>query len=247
MNPARFADRVFVINGATGTIGSALAHALQREGAQLILFGRKSDVLSRLADALTAECPPEAKDRTPLIQPVDFSGASIEDYQPLARAIEETVGRVDGVIHAMGSGGQLSPLADSLLPKFQETLHLNLMAPFALTHALWPLLTQPRPTNTPRPQVLFLTDRGTPAFGNAYTIAHAALAQLITQWAHETDAVRINGFDPGPTHSGLRQYRFPGEAKTERASADDLLPAALALLADDQRHGDILRLQPGRM
>ena len=247
MNPARFAHRVIVINGATGTIGSALAHALQREGAQLVLFGRKADVLSRLADALTAELPPEASDRAPLIQPVEFSCAAIEDYQHLATALEETVGRVDGLIHAMGSGGQLTPLADSLLPKFQETLHLNLMAPFALTRALWPLLNAPRAAGTPRPQVLFLTDRGTPAFGNAYTIAHAALAQLITQWANETDAVRINGFDPGPTHSGLRQYRFPGEAKTERATADELLPAALALLADDSRHGEILRLQPGRV
>ena len=149
MNPARFAHRVIVINGATGTIGSALAHALQREGAQLVLFGRKADVLSRLADALTAELPPEDSDRAPLIQPVEFSGAAIEDYQQLATAIEQTFGRVDGLIHAMGSGGQLTPLADSLLPKFQETLHLNLMAPFALTRALWPLLTAPRAADAP--------------------------------------------------------------------------------------------------
>ena len=45
MTLARFTGRVVVINGATGTIGSALATALQREGAQLVLFGRKAAVL----------------------------------------------------------------------------------------------------------------------------------------------------------------------------------------------------------
>ncbi len=247
MTLARFTGRVVVINGATGTIGSALATALQREGAQLVLFGRKAAVLDRLADTLTVALPDDQQDRAPVIQPVEFSGASIEDYQQLAADIEQAFGRVDILIHAMGSGGQLAPLADSLLPKFQETLHLNLMAPFALTHALWPLLTASRTETRPRAQVLFLTDRGTPAFGNAYTIAHAALVQLIRQWAAETDAVRINGLDPGPTHSALRQYRFPGEAKSERATAEDLIPAALELLADDTRHGDIVRLQPNRI
>ncbi|WP_407275237.1 SDR family NAD(P)-dependent oxidoreductase [Halothiobacillus sp. DCM-1] len=247
MTLPRFTDRIVVINGATGTIGSALAHALQREGAQLVLFGRKADVLDRLAETLTAALTPEEQHRIPLIQPVEFSGAAIEDYQRLAEAIEQTLGRVDILIHAMGSGGQLAPLADSLLPKFQETLHLNLMAPFALTHALWPLLTAARARHATRPQVLFLTDRGTPAFGNAYTVAHAALAQLVRQWAAETEAVRINGFDPGPTHSALRQYRFPGETQAERAHAEDLLPAALDLLADDRRHGEIVRLQPDRV
>lgn len=251
MNHSRFAGRVVVINGATGAIGTALASALQQEGAQLVLFGRKSTTLNQLSDTLAATLPGADADRAPLIQPVDFSGAAIEDYQHLADAIEQTLGRVDILIHAMGSGGQLSPLADSVLPKFQETLHLNLMAPFALTRALWPLLTASSSADAsagqPRPQVLFLTDRGTPVFGNAYTVAHAALAQLIRQWAAETNAVRINGFDPGPTHSALRQYRFPGEAKTERATAEDLLPEALNLLADDSRHGEILRLQPDRV
>ncbi|HQS03112.1 MAG: hypothetical protein B7Y07_08935 [Halothiobacillus sp. 24-54-40] len=248
-----FADQIIVINGATGSIGQAIAFDLQRQGAQLILFGRKSDRLNQLADQLTQELGAEASHRAPLIQTVDFSGAALEDYQTLTRAIASTVGRIDILIHAMGQGGQLSPLAHSDLLKFQESLHLNLIAPFALTRSLWPLLEpapEPTATNEPRtrkPQIVFFTDRGTPAFGNAYTLAHAALARMIEQWAYETTAVRINGLDPGPTHSGLRQYRFPGEAKAERADANQLLPALHQLLLDDTCHGQIIRLQPDRI
>ncbi|MGC8698054.1 MAG: SDR family NAD(P)-dependent oxidoreductase [Halothiobacillus sp.] len=247
-----FADQTIVINGATGSIGQAVAFDLQRQGAQLILFGRKSDRLNHLADALTQELSDADRHRAPLIQTVDFSGAAIEDYQTLTHAIASAVGRIDILIHAMGQGGQLRPLAHSDLLEFQTSLHLNLTAPFALTRSLWPLLepaaepTQPEP-RTRKPQILFFTDRGTPAFGNAYTLAHAALARMIEQWACETTAVRINGLDPGPTHSGLRQYRFPGEAKAERATADDLLPALHELLLDETCHGQIIRLQPDRI
>lgn len=246
-----FSDRIVVINGATGTIGEAMAFALQRQGAQLILFGRKSDRLNHLADELTAELGAEAEQRAPVIQTVDFSGAAVEDYQTLADAIENNFGRIDILIHAMGQGGQLSPLAHSDLMKFQESLHLNLIAPFALTRSLWHLLEQStkqaeRPEAN-RAQVLFFTDRGTPAFGNAYTLAHAAIERMIDQWANETTSVRINGLDPGPTHSGLRQYRFPGEAQSERADVAAMLPTALGLLADDNVHGQLIRLQPDRV
>lgn len=250
-----FSGRIAVINGATGTIGEAMAFALQREGAQLILFGRKSDRLNQLADSLTAELDTDSKDRAPVIQTVDFSGAAVEDYQTLADAIEHNFGRIDILIHAMGQGGQLSPLAHSDLMKFQESIHLNLIAPFALTRTLWHLLERSgheteQAADTPqsdRGQVLFFTDRGTPAFGNAYTLAHAAIARMIDQWANESTRVRINGLDPGPTHSALRQYRFPGEAREERADVQDMLPAALALLADGITHGQVIRLQPDRI
>jgi NAD(P)-dependent dehydrogenase (short-subunit alcohol dehydrogenase family) len=250
-----FADQIIVINGATGSIGQAIAFDLQRHGAQLVLFGRKSDRLNQLADELTQELCDADRHRAPLIQTVDFSGAAIEDYQTLADAIASAVGRIDILIHAMGQGGQLSPLAQCDILQFQTSLHLNLIAPFALARSFWSLLEPnpaeesqaAKPPRTRKPQMLFLTDRGTPAFGNAYTLAHAALARLIEQWAFETTAVRINGLDPGPTHSGLRQYRFPGEAKVERASAEDLLPALHQLLLDETIHGQILRLQPERV
>jgi NAD(P)-dependent dehydrogenase (short-subunit alcohol dehydrogenase family) len=239
-------DRIVVINGATGTLGSAMAHALQRCGVQLVLFGRKSDVLNRLADELAATSSPHATSKPPLIQPVDFSGAKVEDYQTLSDALSDSFGHIDILIHAMGQGGQLSPLAHTDLLKFQESLHVNFTAPFALSRALWPLLEAAGETGVNKGQMLFFTDRGTPAFGNAYAPAHAALARLVEQWANETDTVRINALDPGPTHSGLRQYRFPGESVSERAAAEDMLPAAFSLLTDEHAHGRIVRLQPDR-
>jgi len=236
-----FDDRIVVINGATGALGNAMARALQAKGAQLVLFGRRLDKLTALSDELATIVGPSGTVREPIIQPVDFSGAAPEDYAQLTDALTEALGHIDILIHAMGMAGEASPLGHADLMKFQESLHVNLTAPFALTRALWPLLEAAEAG-----QVLFFTDRGTPAYGNAYTLAHAAVARMVEQWANESTKVRINGFDPGPTDSAMRKYRFPGELPEERATPEDMLPEVLALLADTTATGRIVRLQPGR-
>ena len=48
------AGRTALLTGATGGIGQAIARALHRRGAQLILTGRRSDVLEPLAQELGA-------------------------------------------------------------------------------------------------------------------------------------------------------------------------------------------------
>jgi len=235
------AGKVVVINGASGAVGGALARALQAEGAQLVLFGRRLDRLTALADELATVGGPDGEANDPVIQPVDFSGAAPEDYQKLADALAEIHGHIDILIHAMGMAGEPAPLAHADLMKFQESLHINFTAPFALTRMLWPLLE-----NAGDGQVLFLTDRGTPAYGGAYSLANAALERMVEQWANESTDVRINGFDPGPTDSSMRKYRFPGEIPEERARPEDMLDEALKLLCERETNGRIVRLQPGR-
>ena len=232
------AGKIVVINGATGALGSAMARALQAEEAQLVLFGRRLDRLTVLADELGALARETGRVNEPLIQPVDFSGAAPEDYDQLAAAIDEAFGRVDILINAMGQAGEPTPLAMSDLMKFQESLHVNFTAPFGLTRMLWFLLER-----SDDGQVLFFTDRGTPAFGNAYTLAHAAMARMVEQWANESTSVRVNALDPGPTASALRKYRFPGEHEDERAGPEAMLDAALTLLQDSGASGRIVRLQ----
>ena len=224
-----FSGQVALVNGATGALGTATAQTLAARGATLVLFGRKLDALERLADDIVERVLPdvaeEHRGEAPLIQPVDFSGAAPEDYATLAEGIEQTFGRLDLLVHAMGTAGELAPLAQSELMKFQESLHVNLTAPFALTRSCWPLLEQAE-----RPRVLFFTDRGTPAYGNAYDIAHAGMARMIDEWAAEAPGAWVTGFDPGPVNSRLRHARFPGEMIEDRASPCAVMPELLDFL-----------------
>ncbi|MCL7743495.1 SDR family NAD(P)-dependent oxidoreductase [Guyparkeria hydrothermalis] len=228
-----FAGQVVLINGASGALGTATAQTLAARGATLILLGRKLDQLERLADDIVdrvlPDVPDEARGEPPLIQPVDFSGAAPEDYEQLITGIEQAFGRLDLLVHAMGTAGELAPLAHAELMKFQESLHVNLTAPFALTRACWPLLERSK-----QPRVLFFTDRGTEAFGSAHDIAHAGLERMIHQWAAEAPQVWITGFDPGAVNSRLRHARFPGELAEDRQPPCAVMPALLDWL----EHGE---------
>ena len=237
-----FAGQVVLINGASGALGTAAAQTLAARGATLILLGRKLDQLERLADDINdrvlPEVPVEARGEPPLIQPVDFSGAAPEDYEQLVTGLDQAFGRLDLLVHAMGTAGELAPLAHADLMKFQESLHVNLTAPFALTRACWPLLERAE-----RPGVLFFTDRGTEAFGSAHDIAHAGLERMIRQWAAEAPEVWIAGFDPGAVNSRMRHARFPGELSEDRQPPCAVMPALLDWLETGES-GTVRRL-PG--
>ena len=236
-----FAGQVVLINGASGALGTATAQTLAARGATLILLGRKLDQLERLADDIAErvlpEVPAEARGEPPVIQPVDFSGAAPEDYDRLVTGLDDAFGRLDLLVHAMGTAGELAPLAHADLMKFQESLHVNLTAPFALTRSCWPLLERAE-----RPRVLFFTDRGTEAFGSAHDIAHAGLERMIGQWAAEAPEVWIAGFDPGAVNSRLRHTRFPGEHIEDRQRPCAVMPALLEWMENGES-GAIRRLE----
>ena len=89
----RLQDRVILIAGAAGGLGSVAAVACAQAGATVVLLGRKVPALNRVYDAVKAVGP------EPLLYPMDLEGASPDDHAELAERIEAELGRLDGVLH----------------------------------------------------------------------------------------------------------------------------------------------------
>lgn len=85
-------DKVVLIVGATGGIGSALARKLAPTGAKLILTGKNPEKLS----ALAAEFP------AALTVPTDITDP--EQVNALMERIVATAGRLDALVNAAGAG-----------------------------------------------------------------------------------------------------------------------------------------------
>jgi short-subunit dehydrogenase len=115
-----------LLTGATGGLGQAIAHALKERGAQLILTGRRTDVLEPLAAELGA--------RT---LAVDLSIAAEVD-----RLVREA-GQVDVLVAnaALPSSGRLDSFS---MQEIDRALDVNLRAPIALAHALLPAMIERR-------------------------------------------------------------------------------------------------------
>jgi short-subunit dehydrogenase len=111
-----------LLTGATGGIGQAIARALNGRGAQLILTGRRTDVLEPLAAELGA--------RT---LAVDLNLPAEID-----RLVGEA-GEVDILIAnaALPAAGRLDSFS---MEQIDRALDVNLRAPIALAHALAPAM-----------------------------------------------------------------------------------------------------------
>jgi short-subunit dehydrogenase len=115
-----------LLTGATGGIGRAIAHAVAPVAGELVLSGRRTDVLDSLAGELGAR-----------VIACDLSVR--EDIERLA----EQAGPVDVLIAnaALRSGGLLGEFSQA---QIDQMLEVNLRAPIALAHALTPGMVQRR-------------------------------------------------------------------------------------------------------
>ena len=102
-----------IIFGATGAIGSAIAHQLTADGASLYLAGRNESELSSLASELGA----------------NHGICDAMDENSIAHVIEQAKenGPITGLIWAIGSI-LLKPLGKITADDFQNTFYLNVTA-----------------------------------------------------------------------------------------------------------------------
>jgi NAD(P)-dependent dehydrogenase (short-subunit alcohol dehydrogenase family) len=233
-------DRVLLVTGAGQGLGQALALAAAALGATLILHGRNGAKLEKTYDAIIA-----ANGATPAIAPLDFSKASDDDFAQLAQTIEHEFGRLDGIVHCAAHLKQLQPLANEKLDDWLNLLRVNLAAPFALTRACLPLLAQgARPS-----AVIFVSEshgRHPAAYWGGFAVSKFALQGLLQVWREEAaESIRMNIVVPGPIQSPQRMLTHPGEDKSTLRRAEEVVPAFLYLLADENQSisGQVIELQ----
>jgi len=120
--PAELNGSRVLLTGATGGIGHAIARALHARGAQLILTGRKVEVLDELCAELGDRV--EAK-------PLDLA-----DADAVHRFAAEA-GEIDVFVANAGLPGT-GQLADYTSEQIDRVVDVNLRSPIHMTHALLP-------------------------------------------------------------------------------------------------------------
>jgi NAD(P)-dependent dehydrogenase (short-subunit alcohol dehydrogenase family) len=224
-----FADRVVLVTGATRGIGKAVATALVKLGATVILHGRRTNALDRLYHELVPLGP------EPAVAVLDFERAQGEAYQQLTDEIGRRYGRLDGLLHNAGILGDRSAIEDYDIGLWQRVLHVNLTAPFILTRCVFPLL---RASDDPS---LVFTTSGVGNKGRAYWGAYCVskfgtegLAQLLAD-ENSSSKIRCNLINPGGTRTDMRRTAFPGEDPLSRPAPDEIVGPYLYLLGRASR------------
>jgi len=203
-------DKVVLITGASRGIGLAIARALDKEGARLVLAARNRGPLARAA----AELP-----GTVLSIPTDVTQPG--DVARLLAAVQKEIRRLDVVINNAGVF-TYKPFAKTSLADWRRNLETNLTSIFLVSRAALPLLKRSRGDMV---NVLSVSSRIPFRNCAAYTASKFGALGLTGVLRRElrAEGIRVMAVLPGMTETRMKdELDFPV------GSGDLLQPADVA-------------------
>jgi len=220
-----------LITGASDGIGRALAIHAAELGAKVILHGRNIKKLEMVHDQIEViENAPQ-----PSIAIMDLATATSESYRSLADGMEEEFGRLDGLVHNAGILGDRFSIEQYDAVKWQQVMHVNLTAAFALTQVCLPMLQKSDDAS------IIYTSSGVGrqgrAFWGAYSVSKFAtegLSQVLAD-EHRHSNLKVNCINPGATRTNMRLEAFPAEDRDALKRPEEILPAYIYLLGPDSQ------------
>ncbi len=230
-------NKVVLVTGAGSGIGRCAARTYASLGAQTVLLSKSTKKLETLSDEIQA-----AGDALPALVPIDFATATPDDYHHLAVQLENTFGRLDGLLHNASILGDLSPIEhyDPIL--WRQVMAVNLDAPFVLTQACLPLLKKSQSSS-----VIFTSSsvgRTGRAHWGAYAVSKFGIEGLAQVLVDELEGtrVRVNTLNPGATATAMRRAAYPAEDAGTLPTPQDIMPLYIHLMGDDSAdiHGESL-------
>jgi NAD(P)-dependent dehydrogenase (short-subunit alcohol dehydrogenase family) len=123
-------NRVILVAGATGALGSAVVRQLAPTGARLVLTSRSLEALHQLADDAGLSEAHFHLDTSDLTQPGEVEG--------LVSGILEKFGRLDALLNTVGGWAGGKTVAETSLEAWQRMLDMNLRTAFLLSRSVLP-------------------------------------------------------------------------------------------------------------
>jgi dehydrogenase/reductase SDR family protein 4 len=188
-------NRVAIVTGASRGIGKAIAAAFAREGAAVVICGRKQETLDQVASEITGQ-----------VFPLGCHVGRKDDIQRLVETAHREFGKVDILVNNAATNIAQEPVLQVDENKFDKMIEINLKSAFRLIQAIAP----------------GMCDRGAGSIiniasisglrpqyqGMLYSMTKAALIMMTKSYAQELGprGVRVNAIAPGLIQTELSEY-----------------------------------------
>jgi NAD(P)-dependent dehydrogenase (short-subunit alcohol dehydrogenase family) len=239
--PKELQDKVCLIVGASGAIGSAVAERFLREGARLAL-----GIHARKADWLLDDRSPDDR-----ILHLQFDVRRFDEVSEAVEQTHELFGALDVLVNCTGVQGPIGMAHTVATDEWTRAIEVNLLGPFHLVRAAVPLMIAQGGG-----KIINFSGGGAAyarPFFTAYAASKAGLVRLTESLAEELgdSNIQVNTIAPGPVRSRMwdemRSAGAAAGAKTlgEIAQMDETggVPAeraaALALFLASSRSGGL--------
>ncbi|MDX3899126.1 MAG: SDR family oxidoreductase [Sphingobium sp.] len=202
----RLAGKVALITGAGQGIGAAIAAAMARQGATVLLLDRGEASVRVVADTIPGASA----------WPLDVTDE--EGWADAERRIAQIHGRLDILVH--NAGIEISgPIADMTFADWRGVMAVNVDAAFLGCRAMLPLLRASGSSRDAGASVIHLGSvAGLVGYPNqvGYNASKAAIRHLgrslAIEWGRAGFNIRVNTIHPGPTRTKMVEEYVAAEA-----------------------------------
>ena len=227
-------SKVVLITGALTGIGRATALAFAREGASVVVSGRRDDA----GEALTSELRALGAD-------AQYLRADVRREEDVRALVDKTIarfGRLDVAVNNAGTEGRPGPVVEQTAESYAATVDTNVLGTLlSMKHEL--RVMQPQGSGSIINLSSTMGSRGAPG-ASLYTASKHAVEGLTKSAALEGAAfgVRVNAVAPGPVDTELLS-RFTGSPERKaglvagvplkRAARAEEIAQAIVFLASE--------------
>ncbi|MEM1134025.1 MAG: SDR family oxidoreductase [Pseudomonadota bacterium] len=216
----RLANKVALVTGAAGNLGSEICRAFAREGAFVIMTGRTQERIAAARDALIADtgAPPER------ISTAVLDGGDPDSIRAAMAKLKTDFGRIDILINNAGSAGPKQPLHNVPLSREEmtelsegETVRDAMLNILGVTWNLARIVSPMMPVGGSMVNISTIFSHTRYYGRTAYVVPKAALNALSKQLADELGprSIRVNTVFPGPIESDRIRTVFAAMDKVQ--------------------------------
>ena len=126
-------NKIILIVGGTGGIGSAIARKVSAEGAKVVIAGRNRAKAELLAQELNS--------RGGDAYAIDVEVTNPNSVKNLAQQVSSTLGKIDVLVNAFGQG-IIQPLKEIKAENAKEIIDVNVFGTFLVTQTMVPYLNE---------------------------------------------------------------------------------------------------------
>jgi NAD(P)-dependent dehydrogenase (short-subunit alcohol dehydrogenase family) len=222
-----FSDRVVMVTGAAGNLGSAVARAFQAAGAKLVLVDRAADRLPRLFPAL-ADSPHHF-----LATSVDLT--NVEAVETMVHETAKRFGRVDVLVNTAGGFRAGTPVHETPLETWDFMLNLNARTVFIASRAVIPHMLQQGSGRIVNVAARAALKGG--AKMAAYSLSKSAVVRLTESMAAELkkEGLNVNCVLPGTIDTPQNRQAMPNADHSRWVKPEAIADVIMFLASDAAR------------
>jgi NAD(P)-dependent dehydrogenase (short-subunit alcohol dehydrogenase family) len=198
-------DKVAIVTGASRGIGRSIAEVFVREGAQVVICGRKQETLDAVAKEIGSG-----------VKPVVCHVGKSADIEALVATTTREFGKIDILVNNAATNIAQGPCLEMDEGQFDKMVEINLKSTFRLMRLVAPGMCERGSGSI----INIASIAGLrPQFHSLlYSMTKAALIMMTQSYAVELGpkGVRVNAIAPGLIQTVLSEYFWKDETRREQ-------------------------------